>query len=118
MSSEYFESASVYKEHVIKLNTRIAELEQNLLLAYDTIRKCDLARQNAGGMEMQIQELERERDNYKSLVKDFCEDEETIKKALRDILTDFEVDGDSYGVPAVCDLVELLVKKYKQLEHK
>lgn len=42
------------------LNTRIAELERDLALANDAAAKGDLARANAGGMEMRIKELEHE----------------------------------------------------------
>lgn len=43
-----------------ELKRRINELERDLLFANDAIAKGDLARQNAGGMEIRIQELERE----------------------------------------------------------
>lgn len=39
---------------------RIVELERELLFANDALAKGDLARQNAAGMEMKIQELEHE----------------------------------------------------------
>lgn len=41
------------------LHDRIAELEQQLAQANDAAAKGDLARANAGGMEMRIQELEK-----------------------------------------------------------
>lgn len=40
------------------LYARIAELERDIVLANDAAAKGDLARANAGGMEMRIKELE------------------------------------------------------------
>lgn len=34
-----------------------------------------------------------------------------IRERVKDILTDFEINGDSYGVPAIEDIVDLLCEK-------
>lgn len=47
------------KQRIHEADARIAELEQQLALALDAAAKGDLARANAGGMEMRIQELEK-----------------------------------------------------------
>ncbi len=39
-----------------------------------------------------------------------------VRKAARRVLSELEVDGDSYGVPMIEDIVELLVKKIEILE--
>ncbi len=44
---------------------KIAELEQQLAMATDAAAKGDLARQNAGGMELRIQELEKDAARYR-----------------------------------------------------
>ena len=44
-----------------------------------------------------------------------CEADTDARKAARQVLSEIEVDGDSYGVPSVADIVENLVKREKRL---
>jgi hypothetical protein len=39
-----------------------------------------------------------------------------IRERVKNILTDFEINGDSYGVPTVEDIVDLLCEKIKNLK--
>lgn len=48
------------KRELSVAQTRVAELERDLLFANDAAAKGDLARANAGGMELRIAELEME----------------------------------------------------------
>ena len=44
-----------------------------------------------------------------------CEADTDARKAARQVLSEIEVDGDSYGVPPVADIIENLVKREKRL---
>lgn len=54
--------------------------------------------------------------SWKEIVKSNCEDEEEIKKLCRGVITDYEIDGDSYGVPGPVGIVESLTIKMKDLK--
>lgn len=54
--------------------------------------------------------------SLQTFLKDSCEDDDEIRKLCREVLTEKEVFGDSYGVPSNVDLVELLVNKIKNNE--
>jgi hypothetical protein len=54
--------------------------------------------------------------HYKTLLIDTCETDTTVRKFALEVLTDYEVNGDSYGVPAIEDIVALLVEKVKGLK--
>lgn len=55
---ELHEAGTAVANRRDELVARIAELEKQLAMANDAAAKGDLARQNAGGMEMRISELE------------------------------------------------------------
>jgi phosphoenolpyruvate-protein kinase (PTS system EI component) len=46
-----------------------------------------------------------------ALIKDHCETDTNIRELARPILGNFKVDGDSYGVPGLEDIVEELIKQ-------
>ena len=48
------------------------------------------------------------------MIQDTCDTDKFIRDAVRGILTDYEIDGDSYHVPPIEEIVELLVKKIKE----
>lgn len=48
---------------------------------------------------------EQELANLRSLVKDSCEDEETIKRLCKAAVPSLDIEGDSYGVPMAVDIV-------------
>ena len=48
---------------------------------------------------------------YANLLSDIVDDGEAIRRIASPYLTDFELNGDSYGVPSNIDIVESLVKK-------
>lgn len=52
-----------------------------------------------------------ERDGYRQIVKYHCEEDTAIRKLCSPILGEHKTYGDSYGVPTLLDLVELLLKK-------
>jgi len=47
---------------------------------------------------------------------DSCADDTAIRELARGILPDIDIDGDSYGVPPIVDVVEGIVKKIKDME--
>lgn len=55
------------------------------------------------------------RRNYQLALEDWAHTDTVVRNAARRVLTEFEVDGDTYGVPAIEDIVELLVAKIEVL---
>lgn len=55
------------------------------------------------------------REHYAKHLEDWAETDTFVRKEALKVLTDFEVNGDSYGVPAIENIVELLVKKIQFL---
>ncbi len=51
---------------------------------------------------------------YRNLLIESSETDTTVRNLASQVLTDFEVNGDSYGVPCIEDIVELLVARVKQ----
>lgn len=51
------------------------------------------------------------RRDYINMLRDTCDDDTTIRELARPILGDKLVDGDSWGVPPITDIVEELVKR-------
>lgn len=47
----------------------------------------------------------------RKVISDSCEDDTAIRNLVRPILGEKETDGDSYGVPDIVTLVELVVKR-------
>lgn len=47
------------------------------------------------------------------LLKDACDDDTEIRTMAKEVLTEYEVEGDSYGVPCLTDVVRLIVDKAK-----
>lgn len=60
----------------------------------------------------------KERDVKKAVIDDHIEDEEMAKEALKPYLTEFELEGDSYGVPGFVQWIETLIEKYKSVTHE
>jgi len=55
-------------------------------------------------------------ENWRQLVKDQCEEDEEIRLQCEGILNDYDIYGDSYGVPTLGDIVEKLIEKIKAYE--
>lgn len=53
---------------------------------------------------------------YAQTLMDHAEEDTAIRKEARKVLTEDEVEGDSYGVPMLSDIVDRLVKKIQNLE--
>jgi hypothetical protein len=53
---------------------------------------------------------------YAEFLLDSCEDDTNIRKLAHEVLTEFEVEGDSWGVPTPVDIVETLVRRVQRLE--
>jgi hypothetical protein len=45
-----------------------------------------------------------------SVLEDWADDDTAIREMAKKYLTEFEVEGDSYGVPSIVDVVEKLCK--------
>lgn len=117
-------------ETIATLQKQCEEMRTKLLYAEDAAAKGDKARQNAAGLEEEIKELRTRAEKAEAevvelkkqselrlaLIKDHCEEEETIKRIARPLLGDFKVDGDSYGVPSSQDICQSLVDKLSQLQ--
>lgn len=57
-------------------------------------------------------EIEQERAKVKDLCRDWAEDHTHLQKLCREVgCTEFEVEGDSYGVPGVMDLADQLRRR-------
>ena len=48
---------------------------------------------------------------YVQLLVDSSDTDTYIRERVKGILTDFEINGDSYGVPSIEDIVDLLCEK-------
>lgn len=51
------------------------------------------------------------REAYARMLEDDAEKDTAVRQMAGEVLTDFEVNGDSYGVPGIENIVELLVKR-------
>jgi len=69
-------------------------------------------------LEAKVEELEKDLKVCRAVIDSDCETEERSQKIAREVLTEFETYGDSYGVHQTDDNTELLVKKIKDLEAK
>lgn len=52
------------------------------------------------------------------VLRDWAEDDTAIREMAKKYLTEFEVEGDSYGVPPIVDVVEKLCKIIDKLRMK
>jgi CRISPR/Cas system-associated exonuclease Cas4 (RecB family) len=100
-----------YNELVKRATDAEAEVEQ--LISEHThmgkmLAKTITDRHNACG------EVER----LKAIIKTDCEYEQEIRSLACNILSEFQVYGDSYGVPTLVDVVELLIEALKAQEVK
>lgn len=57
-------------------------------------------------------------DRYVLMLMDDSETDTYIRNRVRGILTDFEIDGDSWGVPALEDIVDRLCEMIFALQKK
>jgi hypothetical protein len=57
--------------------------------------------------------VEHRTDIIQSCLKDLCDDDTEIRTMAKEVLTEYEVEGDSYGVPCLTDVVRLVVDKAK-----
>ncbi len=64
-----------------------------------------LREQIAQKPEAQVREL------YALTLEDWADTDTKVREVALRVLTDFEVNGDSYGVPCIADIVDTLVKK-------
>lgn len=63
-----------------------------------------------------VRNLQKERDAYKRLVQMQCEEIEECRTLAEKVIGEYEARGDSYGVPTIVDIVELLVTKLNKEE--
>lgn len=61
--------------------------------------------------ERPIEELRRD---YQYMLEDWNKMDIEVREYAREVLSDFEVDGDTFAVPSVQDIVESLVEKIKK----
>lgn len=69
--------------------------------------------QNASILQEAADEIERLELRLKNAVNDACEEDDLVRSLAKTVLHPSHVDGDSYCVPTVGDIVELLVKYIK-----
>lgn len=50
-----------------------------------------------------------------SILEDWADDDTSIREMARKYLTEFEVEGDSYGVPSLVDVVKKLCERIDEL---
>jgi translation elongation factor EF-Tu-like GTPase len=48
---------------------------------------------------------------WREMVRDMCDEEDNVRKEARRVLSEFQTNGDSYGVPMVSDVVKLALDK-------
>jgi hypothetical protein len=53
---------------------------------------------------------------YCKSLRDWASDDTEIRRLASKVLTEFEVNGDSYGVPGIREIVELLVNKIEKFK--
>lgn len=53
--------------------------------------------------------------NYRAAV-DWAEDDTHVRNAAKPFFTDFQINGDSHGVPCITDVVDLMSKELTQLQ--
>lgn len=51
------------------------------------------------------------REFYARELEDWADTDTAVRKSARKVLSEFEVEGDSYGVPTIADIVDILVAK-------
>jgi len=61
--------------------------------------------------KFEIEELQQKVKNLEQLNVDSCETDLNVRKLAAQVLSDFQVHGDSYGVPTLEDITELLINK-------
>ena len=98
------------------LKNEIANLNRDL-----TVANAEIARLKAGGCARdqrttqfcaEVLKLEEENATFRSAIRQMSEVEDEAKaECLKAGLSELEVNGDSYGVPTVADLVEMLANK-------
>lgn len=62
-------------------------------------------------LEQELEEAKTKASNLEQILRDECEDENKSKELAKKVLTEFQVEGDSNGVPSISDIVELLVDR-------
>ena len=71
--------------------------------------KCDCA--NVIGRNQVCDICQGVEESLRHLLQDTSDTDTYIRERVKGILTDFEINGDSYGVPTIDDIVDLLCKK-------
>lgn len=65
-----------------------------------------------------IAELERENETLRKVVRSHCEDIEAVREHAKRVLPAAKVDGDSYSVPSIVDLMEWVVGELEKLKQE
>lgn len=55
------------------------------------------------------------KEQREELIKDMAYDDTEIRNLASKVLTEYEVSGDSYGVPSILDIIETLIKQREAL---
>lgn len=69
------------------------------------------SREAATLIESQQSELNKLTTINRKSCEDWAEDDTHVRNATKPFFTDFEINGDSYGVPCITDIVDLMVKR-------
>ena len=68
-----------------------------------------------GKKDVEVRGLEAEVEHYKQIIQTDCEYEKEIRILALKVLTDKQINGDSYGVPTLPDIMELVVAEVERL---
>lgn len=95
---------------------KIAEIVCRLLPKYRKIECCDCDYKQWCVPEQQaiLALIEQETAKLHAIIKDDCDTEDDCRESAKKVLTEYEVEGDSYGVPAISDIVDKLVAKVQE----
>ena len=69
-----------------------------------------------GEKDVEVRRLEAEVEHYKQIIQTDCEYEKEIRILALKVLTDKQINGDSYGVPTLPDIMELVVAEVERLK--
>lgn len=64
--------------------------------------------------EKLVGQIEKLTEINKRACEDWADDDTRVKEAAKPFFTDFEINGDSHGVPGVIDIAELMAKRIKE----
>jgi hypothetical protein len=80
----------------------------------EAIERIETQAKELAVMAAQTKEIEKLTEINKRAREDWADDDTRVKEAAKPFFTDFEINGDSYGVPGVIDIAELMAKRIQE----